>query len=115
MEELDAETGVEVTHPRYGRGVVTEYLPRFGSESDNITVQFYDLDESQTLPVYAVQMAHEVTTASIKAGRFGFTAVVDDGFGTFIIYPDGTGEGYSIEFRVNGEPMDQATVSSTDK
>jgi len=111
MEESDAGEGVEVNHPEYGRGVVTEYLPNFGAEPDDVAVRFYEREEPRTLPVYAVELAHEVTIASVEPGSSGFTAVVDDGFGTIVVQPNGTGDGYSVEVLVDGERMDRTEVS----
>ncbi|WP_135304863.1 hypothetical protein [Haloarcula amylovorans] len=114
MKESAVEDGVEVTHPKYGRGVVTEYRPNFGAEPDDIVVDFHALDDCRTLPVYAVEAAQKVTTANVEPGRFGFTAVVDDGVGTLIVQPDGTGDGYAIELLIDGESIDQTTVSRVD-
>ena len=109
-EEKDAREGVEITHPTYGRGVVTEYRPNFGAEPDNLVVHLCDQEQEKTLPVHAVELAAKAATTSITQGSFGFQAVVDDGHTTVAVQPDGDG-GYTVETRIDGELQDVATLS----
>lgn len=114
MEENDAAEGVEVTHRIHGRGVVVEHLPHFGAEPDDIAVRFYEDSTERTLPVYTVELAQTVATASVEKGSYGFTATIDDGNCTVVVQPDGAGEGYSIELLRNGERKDSASLSWPD-
>ena len=75
MEEKDAKEGVEVTHPAYGRGLVNEYRPNFGTEPDDLVVHFYDQEFEKALPVYEVEPTAEAVTTSVIQGSFGFRAL----------------------------------------
>jgi hypothetical protein len=111
VKTTDADEGVEVTHPKHGRGVITDYDPKFGGEPDEITVRFYETEAEQTLPIFAVELAATVATTSIDKGSYGFSATVDDGHCTVEITPDGTGGGYTVELSVDGHRVDSATLS----
>lgn len=110
MEEKDASEGIEVTHPTHGRGFVSTYHPQFGAEPDEATVQFYDGGEHR-LPVYVLESAAEVTTASVTTSSTGFRATVDDGYYTIVLRPDGSGGGYTVELLEEGRVADTVTLS----
>jgi len=111
MKTTDAAEGVEVTHPKQGRGVITEYDPKFGGEPDEITVQFYQTGTEETLPIFAVELAESVAKASIDKGSYGLSVTVDDGYCTVKIVPNGEGDGYDVELTVNGVQVDTASLS----
>lgn len=111
MREKDAAEGVEVDHAKYGRGVVTEHRPQFGAEPDRVRVRFHDGGDERTLPVYEVDVARKHLTLSAERGVYGFQAVVDDGHGTVVVEPDGSGEGYTVELRRDGETRDAARLA----
>jgi hypothetical protein len=109
MDESDVTEGMEVTHPFSGRGYVAEHRPNFGEEPDEVTVWFYQ-GEEETVPVYTVQPADEVTTAGVSRGTYGFEALVDDGHCSVIVRPDGTGEGYEVEVHSENGREDSASL-----
>lgn len=111
MNATDAAEGVEVTHPKYGRGVITEHDTRAGDEADKITVNFHDVDIQKTIPVFAVEPAKSVTTANITDGRYGFNAVVDEDYCTVEVSPNGDGTGYDVVLSIDGEQVDTASLS----
>lgn len=110
MKEKDARKGAEVMHSTYGRGIVEEYRPKFGMEPDDVIVHFYTQESEKTIPAYAVELAVGAVTTSVTPGSFGFQALVDDGYATIAVQPDGDG-GYDVEVRVDGELLDSATLS----
>lgn len=111
MKTTDAAAGVEVTHPKRGRGVITEYNPKFGGEPDEITVQFYQTGTEETLPIFAVELAETVAKTSINKGSYGLFVTVNDGYSTVEIVPNGEGDGYDVELSINGKHVDTASLS----
>jgi hypothetical protein len=114
MQEIDAEEGVEVVHPKHGRDTIIDYSPNFGAEPDDLSVHFYESGETRALPVYAVDLAQEVVTANIENGTKGYRVTLDDGYHLLDIQPDGSGGGYTIELREQGKTLDSTTHSHTD-
>jgi hypothetical protein len=111
MNSSQADEGVEVAHPKHGRGVITTYDPKFGEETDEVTVRFYDTGDERTLPIFAVELAASVATASIGTGSYGLSATVDDGHWTVELVPNGNGDGYEVVLSVDGQRIDTASVS----
>jgi hypothetical protein len=66
------------------------------------------------MPVYAVELARKVVTTSVNTGSTGYQAIVDDGHGTVVVQPDGTGEGYTLELLRDGARLDTAALTMAD-
>ncbi len=112
MERHKTTEGMEVSHPRYGRGCILDLLVTRTEGTDDVTVLFYETGEPSDVPVYSLSPASEVASVEATQGTVGLDVEIDDGFYSLRIVPDGEGSGYSVSLHAGNATLDEAELSS---
>lgn len=112
MDRKETSAGMEVNHPKYGRGCITDLLAAQDEGVEEVTVFFYLQDEMKDVPVYPLRPAAEVTSIESKVESTGLAIRIDDGFYQLHIEPDGEGTGYAVALRAGEALVDRAQLSS---